>query len=402
MMFISSLQTHNQNPLTIEKNSSLNEFFQKLDNTSDLVKELDSISVSSSYPSLYASIMLTGGSNDLLYDWITKQMRVDNRWNDQCKESTQTKFEESLHHLSFDHRFALLVGAYRLAKLGEQNETIDAAKQSYREAAAAFKSCLIQLIQENFLTYQKLDLSTLSIKNSKVLKFDQSTISHDFLNEISQQSQSSSRRKVSLYVKTAIVGSLLFSATAGGIFLFRYSALPASSISEKTSFFGSFKEFTLFSIVFIGGSYCFRKIRKLSAQSFVNKQKKKRYYQLIDSAVKGILRTPIMNHKENKHFLIYMTQIVAFIQVLKKRFPDKIYRLRLKVLKSKFANKFTTIHNIVYMGLTAAKKARTKNLIKKKVSEIREAKHFKEIKDILINQEAHAHHALTLKILTPV
>lgn len=217
--------THNY---TNKNHLSINHFFQKLDDLSELIKELDSEkNPASTFPALYASMMLTGDFNDLTYQWITKQLTIVDHWSDQWKHVNHSKFEEAFQLLNFDHKFALLIGAYRLAKLGENNSDHKGTKQNHRAAAGVFKDYLIKLIQDNSLAFQVMDLNTLSIKNTKALKFNQTTLSPDFLNVISKQNQFKEVDRQSIPFKMTVSAIFTAIGLAAGTYLYRsLSAQP--------------------------------------------------------------------------------------------------------------------------------------------------------------------------------
>lgn len=269
---ISSITPISQNKFTNKNNLSVYHFFQKLDESSELIKELDlEKDPTSTYAALYASMMLIGDFNDTIYDWITQQLTIDDHWNEQWTKGNQSKFEQVFQLLNFDHKFALLVGAYRLAKLGERN-TNHASTQNHHEAAEVLKGYLIKLIQDNPLAYRQLDLNDLSIKNSQALKFNQSTLPQDFLKEISKQIQpqelDKNLVKFSMSVKAIFT---TFGLAAGGYF-YRYLSAKPTPPPPKSLIEASYEMVknnvslflgttTLISLVFFHQFYCMKKER---------------------------------------------------------------------------------------------------------------------------------------------
>lgn len=219
---------------------SFEEFFQKLSNTEDLIKELDSIKKpSSTYSEIYVSQMLTGDFNELVFDWVAKQLTIDRFWKTNWLENNQVQFDQAISHLNFDQKFSLMAGAYRLAHLVEQTANDSLSRHNSQEAAAVFKVYLTRLIDNNPFAYQKLDLSNLSIKNSQTFKLNQSALSPDFINEIRRQNLSLEQEKNSFNFKILAAGILTLGAAAGGTYAYRLFTAkllppPEDTFWEKT------------------------------------------------------------------------------------------------------------------------------------------------------------------------
>lgn len=306
----------------------ISELFQKLSDTSELVKELNSLQ-RDSRPEAYASLMLTEGLDEnnekMVFNWVLNQLTIGEDWPSKWN---QASFDEALSHLNFNQQFALLAGMYRLAKLGENNETI---KKHFQEAAAIFKKYLIHLIHQYPANYPKLDLTTFSLKNSTALRFDQTALSYDFLNIISKQSNLVPREilkenhavndvKISLYAKTAIGTAIVVPAIAATTYFIKSFMVkpippPPESFQDVTKkFINDHYTFFSFGLVALATSYFVYTIHRMNTE---NKQ-----LQEIMPILYALQKIEDLEINEDSD----ISFLAAYIEILKKiipKFDDK-------------------------------------------------------------------------------